>query len=57
MVNRATQENEREKKIDDVEEGGSAILKRIVDEEASFEKLKEVEKIFICIKLRKSIPG
>lgn len=57
MVNRATQENEREKKIDDVEEGGSAILNRIVDEEVSFEKLKEVEKIFICIKLRKSIPG
>lgn len=57
MVNRATEENKREKKIDNVEEGGSAILNRIVDEEVSFEKLKEVEKIFICIKLRKSIPG
>ena len=57
MINRATEENKRGKKIDHVEEGGSATLNRVVDEEVSFEKLKEVEKIFICIKLRKSIPG
>ena len=44
--------------MDTVGEGATAILNRIVNEAVSFKRnLKKVKSLFVCMKLRKSIPG